>query len=201
MSDDQYPDGLVVRPLHHWPGPRTAIPGPSPFSAPLAATLRELDRELRAVHARNAELQVAIRPGDFRIDGRPKLRAVAEHPGVVLALDSRHGPLSYPCDTYHRWQDNLRAIVLSMEALRRVDRYGVTKRGEQYRGFAALPAGRSDDDEPKTPTEARELVRKIIDLPGEQAVREDHVREALKAARGDEDELRRVVAAKRVLVG
>jgi hypothetical protein len=33
----------------------------------------------------------------------------------------------------------VRAIALSLEALRKVDRYGVTKSGEQYKGFKALP--------------------------------------------------------------
>lgn len=31
-----------------------------------------------------------------------------------------------------------RAVVLSLAALRAVDRYGVTGRGEQYKGFKAL---------------------------------------------------------------
>lgn len=33
-----------------------------------------------------------------------------------------------------------RAITLALAALRAVDRYGVTKRGEQYTGWKALPA-------------------------------------------------------------
>jgi len=47
---------------------------------------------------------------------------------------------SYPCDTFLDWQANLRAIALALEALRKIDRYGVTRRGEQYQGFRALPA-------------------------------------------------------------
>jgi hypothetical protein len=41
------------------------------------------------------------------------------------------------------WQANVRAIALALEALRAVDRYGVTKRGEQYQGWTALPAARA----------------------------------------------------------
>lgn len=44
----------------------------------------------------------------------------------------RRGHLSYPCDTFTTLQDNLRVIALALEALRMVDRYGVTRRGEQY---------------------------------------------------------------------
>jgi hypothetical protein len=34
---------------------------------------------------------------------------------------------------------NARAIALGLEALRKVDRYRITKRGEQYTGWSALP--------------------------------------------------------------
>lgn len=59
---------------------------------------------------------------------------------MILSFDSSVGHLSYPCDTYDRWEDNLYAISKSLEALRAVDRHGVTKRGEQYRGFLELEA-------------------------------------------------------------
>jgi hypothetical protein len=72
--------------------------------------------------------------------GFPRAGRVAAHPGIVLSFDSKHGALSYPCDTFDRWEDNLRAIALALEALRKVDRYGVTAHGEQYRGFMAIEA-------------------------------------------------------------
>ena len=58
----------------------------------------------------------------------------------VYSYQSKHGPLSYPCDAFDDWQDNVRAIALALEALRTVDRYGVTKRAEQYRGWQSLPS-------------------------------------------------------------
>jgi hypothetical protein len=54
--------------------------------------------------------------------------------------DAENNPLSFPCDRYHDHEDNIRAIALSLEALRAVDRYGVTKRAEQYAGFKAIEA-------------------------------------------------------------
>lgn len=48
--------------------------------------------------------------------------------------------MSFPCDTYSRWEVNLRAIGLALAALRAIRRYGVGKTTEQYRGFAQLPA-------------------------------------------------------------
>lgn len=149
MSD--WPSNLAVAPIREWPGEMTrnrqranfrrTVPGSyRRESMPLSDTLGILDRELRALGGREAELLVAIAPADFRLDGRPRTNAKQEHPGIILSFESKHGHLSYPCDTFTTWQDNLRAIALALEALRKVDRYGVTKRGEQYRGFLAIEA-------------------------------------------------------------
>lgn len=154
-----WPDTMKVGPIREWPGELTRNRTRSQFKASLSATLQLLDREIwNLVDTRaqqlSAECLIAIPAGDlWRLDGRPRAHAVAEHPGVIFSLDSKHGPLSYPCDTFTAWQDNLRAIALALEALRKVDRYGVTKRGEQYRGFLALegatamPAGFATADE------------------------------------------------------
>lgn len=141
-----WPERMKVAPIRDWPGELTRNRKPSTFSAGLSSTLQLLDREVfHLVDTRaqqdSAELLIAIPAGAmWRLDGRPRAHAVAEHPGVIFSIDSRHGHLSYPCDTFTKWQDNLRAIALALEALRKVDRYGVTKRGEQYRGFLAIEA-------------------------------------------------------------
>lgn len=136
---------MKIGPISTWPGALSTSRQYSPFRAGLSDTLKVLDRELwNLVDTRaqqdSAELLIAIPAGGFRIDGRPRADARAEHPGVILSLDSKFGHLSYPCDTFTTWQDNLWAIALALEALRKVDRYGVTKRGEQYRGFLELEA-------------------------------------------------------------
>lgn len=140
-----WPESMKVGPIGEWPGTLTRDRQVSKFSAGLSDTLRVLEREIwhlvdTVAQQRSAELLIAIPPGAFRLDGRPYANAKAEHPGVIFSLDSRHGHLSYPCDTFTTWQDNLRAVALALEALRKVDRYGVTKRGEQYRGFLAIEA-------------------------------------------------------------
>lgn len=141
-----WPDTMKLAPIREWPGELTRSRKSSPFRAGLSDTLDVLDREIwqltdTRTQRDSAELLIAIPAGDlWRLDGKPRAHAVAEHPGVIFSLDSKHGHLSYPCDTFTTWQDNLRAIALALEALRKVDRYGVTKRGEQYRGFLALEA-------------------------------------------------------------
>jgi hypothetical protein len=144
---------MTVGPIREWPGALTPASQRklTPFKTndrdfrrrpvPLSQTLELLDRELRMLDAKDAEMLVAIAPQDFRRDGRPRAGAKAEHPGVILSFTTKIGKLSYPCDTFTTWPDNLRAIALALEALRKVDRYGVTSHGEQYRGFLAIEAG------------------------------------------------------------
>lgn len=141
-----WPDTMNVAPIREWPGELTRTRSRSLFKAGLTDTLQLLDREIwhltdTRAQRQSAELLIAIPAGAlWRQDGRPRAHAVAEHPGVIFSLDSKHGPLSYPCDTFTTWQDNLRAIAKTLEALRMVDRYGVSKRSEQYRGFLAIEA-------------------------------------------------------------
>lgn len=148
MSD--WPQSLNIGPIREWPGELTPTAkrqrsqfttrseGYSRKPTPLSSTLAVLDRELRELGAKDREMLVAIAPHDFRLDGKPRAQAKAEHPGVILSFSTKFGPLSYAVDTFTTWQDNLRAIALGLEALRKVDRYGVTRHGEQYRGFLAL---------------------------------------------------------------
>lgn len=135
-----WPPNMKVDPIGEWPGALTPRRKPSNFASTMTSTLETLGRELRALEGKDVRLQVAIPASQFRLDGFPRSTAKAEHPGIILTLQSKHGPLSYPCDRFTSWEDNLRAIALGLEALRKVDRYGVTKGGEQYRGFLAIEA-------------------------------------------------------------
>src|ERR1043166_2162657 len=136
----------TFRPLEVWPGLKTP-PGDrreSPFRATWGKTLDLLSYELGRLDAFSVVIQIDLMPHEFRIDGWPKGKARPAFPGVVVSFSSPTGAMSFPCDRYTRWEDNLRAIALSLEALRAVDRYGVTRRAEQYRGFTKLAAAGSD---------------------------------------------------------
>jgi hypothetical protein len=136
-------DGIefVFRPLDRWPVERTAKRRRAPFHAGYGRTLKDMERELRHLGTTRCVIQAECSEEDIRLDGRLRSSARLRGPGIILAFDSRHGPMQYPCDTYDDWTGNLRAIVLALEALRAVDRYGVTRRAEQYRGWRALPGG------------------------------------------------------------
>jgi hypothetical protein len=142
-----WPDELISGSIRAWPGdltPQSRRRSPT-FKASLTQTVKTLSTEIRNLcdtraQRESAELLLAIPAEGFRLDGKPRANAYPEHPGVIFSIDSKHGRLSYPCDTFTTWQANLRAIALALEALRLVDRYGVTRRGEQYRGFLELEA-------------------------------------------------------------
>lgn len=141
-----YPPGMTLRPLDAWPGMFTVDRRRARFESSMSDTIGLLERELRLLDPKDTQyppsvLQLALREQDFRIDGMPRANAYPAHPGVIVSIEPRNRPaLSFPCDTFDRWQDNLRAIALTLEALRKIDRYGVTQTGQQYRGWQAIEA-------------------------------------------------------------
>lgn len=137
----------TFRPLDRWPGDPTPADARqrSPFSASYTNTLATLKAELAHLEARDVVLLLDVSAAEIRRDGYLSVRARPKSPGVVVAFDSKFGPLKYACDTFTDWTANLRAIALGLEKLRAVDRYGISKRGEQYRGWNALPPGRPAD--------------------------------------------------------
>jgi hypothetical protein len=95
------------RPIDAWPGERTKTRQPSQFKAPLTNTLDLLDRELTKVGARNIVFQCDVDAADIRLDGMLRAGVKPRSPAVILSFDSRHGPLSYPCDRFNDWKDKL----------------------------------------------------------------------------------------------
>lgn len=154
--------GVTVRPLTD---PKPPEGGRySPFSASLTSTIEMLATELRALDADQVILEIDLAEKDLRLDGLPRAGAQPHHDGVALAFQSKFGPLRYATAEYTAsrwtnsgWQANLRAIALSMQALRAVDRYGVSKRGEQYTGWRQIGTG-SDDTGIHTRAQAEQLL-------------------------------------------
>jgi hypothetical protein len=134
---------LVVRPIGPWTGKRTASPEHARFRAGLTDTKKLLRREAQHLGAKRVVVLLDVTERDIKQDGDVRADARLRDNGVAVAMDTKWGPLRYSSDRYWDWRDNLRAIALSLEALRAVDRYGVSTRGEQYTGWAALPAGSS----------------------------------------------------------
>lgn len=135
----------TTRPLSGWDGPRTPADrrrSRYAFSAGWASTLELLESELRHLQAREVVLEADFREQDLRLDGMPRSNARQPvDPAVRLSFGSKHGPLVYQCDSVDAWQGNVRSIALGLQALRAVDRYGITRRAEQYRGWRQIGGG------------------------------------------------------------
>lgn len=139
---------FTYRPLPTWPHPSTPATDRRSrwtFKADWSDTLAKLADEIGKLDGHDVMFGVGLRPEDIRMDGLPRANArPLSHPGVEISFDSRHGRLTYATDAHEDWKHNVRAIALSLEALRAVNRYGVSKRGEQYAGWAQLTAGGPD---------------------------------------------------------
>lgn len=118
------------------------------FRTKLSATLTQLDHELRRMGVDRAVIELDMPEHAIRRDGLPRSDARRPAtPRVRLSFihpDPAIGPLQYPCDTFDRHEANIRAIVLTMEAQRAMDRYGATRCHQQYAGWKQLPAGASE---------------------------------------------------------
>lgn len=195
-----------VRPIDQWPRPLTRDRRRAPFRADYGTTMQQLDRELRLIGAHGIVLLMAYREQDIRLDGRPRASAKPDHPGVIVSFTNKTGPKRFPCDTFDHWCANLRAIALSLEALRKVDRYGVTSHGEQYRGWQALPPPNGDH---WTKAQAHEWLERVlgtaIPTGQPQAAIEHLLREAEKKthpdAGGNAADFHMVQQARKLLLG
>lgn len=197
--------GLQVRP---WDGPAPHQSGTySRFDASFTQTMKLLRRELEMLDARKLLVELDIRDRDIRIDGYPRADARAVgHPGVRVNFESRFGPVRMETAEFTSWQANLRAIALALEALRKVDRYGVSKRGEQYRGYRAIEQTSSDPAASiHSTSDALEVIQQETGLDRDEIMRSvpSAIRDAIKTshpdAGGTDDRFRRVMRAKELL--
>jgi DnaJ-like protein len=124
-----------------WPAgwPRTRRPEPTRFRVSLAAARDDLLRELDLMRATGVVVTSnALLLRDGRIAARqPRI----DDAGAAVYFAVGGEPRCIPCDRWDRIEGNIRAIGLTVAALRGLERWGA---GEMvraaFRGFAALPA-------------------------------------------------------------
>lgn len=116
---------------------------PSPFDTSYDRNLERLRGELQHLEATEAVAGLVLRgPAMVRRDGMLRQDAIVYHPGVMLTISTKqHGTLVYSSDQFRHWQTNLRAITVGLHDLRRLERYGIAKRGQQYAGWKELGSG------------------------------------------------------------
>lgn len=183
-----------TRPIGNWTDPVTEYRSPaSRFKAKWSDTLDLLGYETGRLGAELVVLQIDIAQAQIRQDGMPWATARVGFPGARVSFTSRFGPLTYATDEYDHWQANIRALALALEALRAVDRYGVTRRGEQYRGWLAIEAA--------PPPDRAAAVALLDSYGGERAALRATHPDAVAPADYDPEAFRAVQAARELLRG
>jgi hypothetical protein len=77
---------------------------------------------------------------DIRLDGLPRSgQAEPEDRGAAVWFWLKKKPLCLACDKWDRVADNIGAIAHHIDALRRIDRYGVGSIEQAFAGYVALP--------------------------------------------------------------
>lgn len=129
----QWPDG--------WPRTPASKRVPGRFKVKMTKARDELLEELRRLGAASVVISTDI---PTRRDGLPYAGRVwryGDDPGVAVYFTLRGKPKSIPCDTYDRPEANMRALGLSIAAMRDLARHGVSGLLERtFVGLDALPA-------------------------------------------------------------
>lgn len=96
-----------------------------------------LERQIEALGATGAILSTNQ---ELRLDGRPRAQSDPDDPGaaVYFKLNGRDHVLA--CDKWDRLADNIAALAAHIDALRRIDRYGVGDLQQAFAGYVGLPA-------------------------------------------------------------
>lgn len=101
-----------------------------------------LERELTALGARTPTLSTNV---ELRLDGRPRSDIEPSDPGCAVYFSFRGKATVFACDRYTRVADNIAAIASHIDALRRIERYGVGSLEQALAGYKALPADTAAD--------------------------------------------------------
>lgn len=158
---------------HGWP--RTETLRSSRFKSQrrditISAAVERLERELNYLAATDALMSSNLKLGVSGVplsgQAEPKDRGVA----IYFKLGGADRVLA--CDRYLSCAGNIAAIANHIDALRRIERYGVGSIAQAFAGYAALP--------PPSP-ENRPAWRKILRFPPLAAVSPDDVKIAFRS--------------------
>lgn len=115
-----------------WPGgwPRTEYREESRFKTTLSAALNFLRKETELMGGKNLVLSSNCTLGNEK----PK------DCGVVAFFELRGTAIAIPCDRWRKVEDNVKAIGLTIEAMRGMERWGAKHMiTAMFKGFMALP--------------------------------------------------------------
>lgn len=101
-----------------------------------------LESELERLGGKDTTMSSNVQ---VRLDGRPRSETEPTDPGVAVYFRFKGRATVLACDHYRRVADNIAAIAGHVEALRRIERYGVGTIEQALAGYKALPADSAAD--------------------------------------------------------
>lgn len=112
--------------------------GTPQFKSSIAAATRDIRNEVKLL---GGKLSVISTNLELRNDGLPYAnQKQPADPGVAVYFQHKGKALVFACDRWVKVELNMRAIVLTISALRGIARWGSTDMLDQaFNGFAALP--------------------------------------------------------------
>ncbi len=108
----------------------------------VADAIQRLSVELARLGASDEILSTNV---PVRLDGLPRSgQSEPADPGAAVYFKLKGKPRCLACDRWHRVADNIAAIAQHIDALRRIERYGVGTMEQAFAGYAQLQASPSD---------------------------------------------------------
>lgn len=112
-------------------------------SLTVADAIARLSAELGRLGAQHEVLSTNVQ---LRLDGLPRSgQPEPEDPGAAVYFRLKGQPRVLACDRWNRVADNIAAIAQHIDAIRRMDRYGVGSLEQAFAGYAQLPANTALD--------------------------------------------------------
>lgn len=126
-----------------WVGTQqTKVPRKGSEAVNIVTALERLEAELHRLGATDEILSSNLPVG---VRGLPLgNRAEPTDPGIAVYFKLHNKPLVFACDKWDRVADNIAAIAQHIDALRRIDRYGVGRVEQAFEGYKALPQSTED---------------------------------------------------------
>lgn len=143
----QWPDGWARTPAgerrHSKFGSRAGIRVGYTRSVSPYEAAKEVLAECKLLGAVNVVITSQL---PTRHDGLPYSDGRSDDPGIAVWMDHEGNERVFPCDCWHTPGENLRAIALSIAAMRGLGRWGMANIVTRaFSGFAALPPGEDAD--------------------------------------------------------
>lgn len=179
----------------YWPEGRRRTPAGgrrrSTFQANFVKCRDDLIRQIQLLGGKKPIISTNI---PVRMDGLPYANtAQPNDPGVAVYFDYKGKSMCFPCDGFQKVHENIRAIGLTISALRSIQRYGSLDMMESaFRGFTAIPE------------KAGQYWRDVFEIPQDAKPTMDDVDKAFKMMAllyhpdkgGTMDEWQRIVTAR-----